>query len=149
MALHLLLLTLVRTTEMLEARWAEFDLEAALWRIPAERMKMREPHTVPLSRQALELLKKLYAVTGNGEYLFPNRSNLRRPVSRGVLWKAIASMGYAGQLLAARHSGDRINDSQRDGLPPGCDRTPACAPRTRSVPRRAYDQAEYLEGVEP
>jgi integrase len=50
MALHLMLLTLVRTTEMLEARWSEFDLAAALWRIPAQRMKMREPHTVPLSR---------------------------------------------------------------------------------------------------
>ena len=98
MALHLMLLTLVRTTEMLEALWSEFDLETALWRIPAERMKMREAHTVPLSRQTLELLKKLYAVTGNGAYLFPNRNNLRRPVSRGVLWKAVVSMGYLGRF---------------------------------------------------
>lgn len=98
MALRLMLLTLVRTTEMLEAWWSEFDLETALWRIPAERMKMREPHTVPLSRQALELLEKLYVVTGNGEYLFPNRSNLRRPASRGVLWKAVASMGFQGRF---------------------------------------------------
>jgi integrase len=97
-ALHLMLLTFVRTTEVIGARWDELDLEAALWRIPAERMKMREAHTVPLPRQAIELLSSLKAVTGGSEYLFPNRSNVRKPASPGVLWKAVSRMGYTGRF---------------------------------------------------
>ena len=142
-ALSLLLLTLVRTTELLEAPWSEFNLVGALWRIPAERMKMREPHTVPLSRQALELLKKLYAVTGNGEYLFPNRSNLRRPASRGVLWKGIASMGYAGKFSphGIRATGSTILNElgfRTDVI----ERQLAHAERNKT--RAAYNTAEYL-----
>ncbi|WP_083338650.1 tyrosine-type recombinase/integrase [Chromobacterium sphagni] len=63
-AMHLLMLTFVRPGELRAARWEEFDEERAEWRIPAERMKMREPHLVPLSRQALELLKELRPLTG-------------------------------------------------------------------------------------
>ncbi|HKH21891.1 MAG TPA: integrase, partial [Gammaproteobacteria bacterium] len=61
-------------------------------------MKMREAHTVPLSKQAIDWLDRLRVVTGNGEYLFPNCSNYHKPASSGVLWKAVASMGYTGRF---------------------------------------------------
>jgi integrase len=143
MALHLVLLTLVRTTEMLEARWSEFDLGAALWRIPAERMKMREPHRVPLSRQAVELLKNLQAVTGAGQYLFPSRSNLRKPVSRGVLWKAVASMGYLGRFSphGIRATGSTMLN-ELGFRPDVIERQLAHAERNKA--RASYNHAEYM-----
>ncbi len=97
-ALQLMLLTLVRTVELIHARWEEFDMDNGLWRIPAERMKSRKEHRVPLSRQAVDLLNRLQGVSGHREFLFPNRSDPRRPASLGVLWKAVASMGYKGKF---------------------------------------------------
>lgn len=110
---------------------------------------MREPHTVPLSRQAVELLKKLHAVTGTGEYLFPNRSNLHKPVSRGVLWKAVASMGYLGALLAAWHQGDRLNDPERAGVPPRCDRKATGARRAEQGACRVITKRNIWKSVGP
>jgi integrase len=69
-ALRLLMLTFVRTVELREAEWNEFDLDEALWRIPAGRMKMREAHLVPLSDQAVVLLRELHGLTGSQRYLF-------------------------------------------------------------------------------
>jgi integrase len=74
-ALRLMLLTFVRTVELRGARWEEIDFDWAEWRIPAERMKMREPHIVPLSRQAVELLRELHTYTGGRGFLFPNWRN--------------------------------------------------------------------------
>jgi len=71
LALKLMALTFVRTSELIAARWAEFDLDAARWNIPGERMKMRTPHTVPLSRQALAVLEKLKAISYGRDLLFP------------------------------------------------------------------------------
>lgn len=143
-ALRLTLLTLVRSTEMLEARWSEFDLEMALWRIPAERMKMRDPHTVPLSRQAVVLLNTLRSVTGNGEYLFPNRSNLHKPASRGVLWKAVASMGYLGRFSphGIRATGSTMLN-EMGYRPDWIDRQ--LAHKERNKVRASYNRAEYLD----
>jgi integrase len=143
-ALHLMLLTFVRTTEMLEAKWSEFDLGAALWRIPAERMKMREPHNVPLSRQAVELLKKLHALKGNGEYLFPNRSNLHKPVSRGVLWKAVASMGYQGHFSPHGIRATASTILNELGFRPDVIER-QLAHTERNKVRASYNRAEYLE----
>lgn len=95
-ALRLLLLTFVRTIELRAARWEEFDFERALWTVPAERMKKREPHLVPLSRQTLVLLRELQSVTGGREYLFPN---VRRPASYmtgTTLNRALEYMGLNG-----------------------------------------------------
>ena len=71
-ALKLLPLVFVRPGELRAAEWSEFDLETAEWRIPGSRMKMREPHVVPLSRQAVALLRDLQPLTGGGRYLFPS-----------------------------------------------------------------------------
>jgi integrase len=73
LASRLLLLTFVRKQELLGAKWTELDLERGVWEIPAERMKNDSPHIVPLSRQALECFKKLKAVSGKGEFVFPNK----------------------------------------------------------------------------
>lgn len=93
-ALHLLVLTWVRSAEVVGAEWAEFDFDAAVWRIPAERMKGREPHTVYLSNQAVKLLRDL-ALLSHGRLLFPNR---HRPgeahMDRGTLRLLRDRMGY-------------------------------------------------------
>ena len=76
LALRLLLLTFVRTTELRAAQWTEIDLDKAEWRIPAERMKMKELHIVPLSSQVVAILRELKNHTGNRQYVFPNHHNL-------------------------------------------------------------------------
>jgi integrase len=143
-ALHLVLLTLVRSTEALGARWSEIDLEKAEWCIPAERMKKRRPHTVPLPKQASELLERLKAVTGNHEYLFPNRNDPRRPVSIGVLWKAVESMGYAGKFSphGIRATGSTVLNEM--GFRPDVIES-QLAHQERNMTRASYNQAEYLQ----
>ncbi|HLI03797.1 MAG TPA: integrase arm-type DNA-binding domain-containing protein [Terracidiphilus sp.] len=98
LALKLIALTFVRTSELIGARWAEFDLEAARWDIPAERMKMRTPHIVPLSRQALDVLNTLRTLTGESEWLFPGDRNAKKPMSNNTILKALERMGYKGRM---------------------------------------------------
>jgi integrase len=94
LAITLLMLTFVRTGELRGARWSEVDLATAEWRIPAERMKMRQEHVVPLSRQALGVLRELQAWTGNGPLLFPSRSKATQPISENTVLYALYRMGY-------------------------------------------------------
>ncbi len=89
LALRLLMLTFVRPGEVGGAKWAEFDLDGALWRIPAERMKKREPHLVPLSSQALEVLRELEDKAGKSEWLLPSSRNPRRPVNERTMAQAM------------------------------------------------------------
>ncbi len=98
LAIKLMALTFVRTSELIGARWSEFDLEAARWDIPGERMKMGTPHIVPLSRQAVELLRVLQLVTGHGELLFPGERNRRTPMSNNTILGALERMGYKGRM---------------------------------------------------
>ena len=81
-AIKLLLLLFPRPGELLGASWAEFDLDAALWRIPAERMKMGEEHLIPLPSQAVELLRGLKFLTGKYPHLFPHRDQRHKPTRR-------------------------------------------------------------------
>jgi integrase len=94
LALKLLALTFVRTGELRHAEWAEFDQDTAEWRIPAERMKTRRPHIVPLSSQALAVLAQLRPLTGKSKYLFPNQSKLTEPMSENTILYALYRMGY-------------------------------------------------------
>ena len=96
-ALRLILLTFVRTGELRKALWAEFDLDNAEWRIPAERMKMREPHIVPLSRQAVVLLKELQTYTGSRGMLFPNYRRPKDCMTPTTLNRALERMGFNGK----------------------------------------------------
>ena len=98
LALKLMALTFVRTSELIGAKWAEFDLEAARWDIPAERMKMRTPHIVPLARQALDVLDTLRTLTGESAWLFPGDRNAKKSMSNNTLLKALERMGYKGRM---------------------------------------------------
>jgi integrase len=75
----------VRPGELRKAEWVEFDLDRAEWRIPAHRMKMREQHIVPLSRQAVALLRELHPITGDGKYVFPSAVHADRPISENTV----------------------------------------------------------------
>ena len=81
-AFQLMWLTLSRPNESVQAEWAEFDLEKALWTIPARRMKARREHVVPLPTQAVELLKAMHPITGHTKFVFPNRDDRQRPTAR-------------------------------------------------------------------
>lgn len=98
LAMQLMALTFVRTSELIEARWSEFDLKAAEWRIPAARMKMRTPHIVPLSRQALAVLARLRELKGLSDLLFRGERDHERPMSANTILAALHRMGYRGRM---------------------------------------------------
>lgn len=100
-ALKLLPLVFVRPGELRAAKWTEFDLETAEWRIPGSRMKMREPHIVPLSRQAVALLRDLQPLTGSGRYLFPSLRGGDRPISNNTLNASLRRLGYTGDEMVS------------------------------------------------
>jgi integrase len=94
-ALKLAPLVFVRPGELRKAAWSEIDLEGAVWRIPGERMKMKAPHVVPLSTQAVSVLKELYGLTGAGRYVFPSIRTHSRPMSENTVNAALRRLGYA------------------------------------------------------
>lgn len=96
-ALKLMALLFTRTGELRAALWAEFDLAAATWVIPAERMKMDRPHVVPLSTQAVELLRELHKLTGGQQWLFPNYRRPKECMSATTINRALERMGYNGR----------------------------------------------------
>ncbi|MEZ5585231.1 MAG: tyrosine-type recombinase/integrase [Candidatus Competibacteraceae bacterium] len=93
-ALRLAPLVFVRPGELRRAEWTEIDLDNGEWRVPASKMKARDPHTVPLSSQALAILRELYPVTGDGRYLFPSVRSLSRPMSENTVNGALRRLGY-------------------------------------------------------
>lgn len=98
LAMQLMALTFVRTSELIEAVWTEFDLDAAEWRIPAERMKMRTPHIVPLSTQAVEVVKCLHELRNLSEFVFPGERDHAKPMSNNTILGALYRMGYKGRM---------------------------------------------------
>ena len=98
-ALQLLAHTFVRTRELIEAQWDEFDLDAKEWRIPAKRMKMRTPHIIPLSSQVLTILQELKAITGSkSPMLFPSQQGRGKGMSNNTMLYALYRMGYKGRM---------------------------------------------------
>lgn len=105
LALRLLMLFFVRTAELRKAEWVEFDLDGTrlgfgcpIWSVPAERMKLRRPHLVPLSRQAVALLTELRTLSGNRTHLFPNLRNPQTVMTVTTINRALELMGYGGQF---------------------------------------------------
>jgi integrase len=94
-AMQVQALTFVRPGELRQAEWTEFDLDAAEWNIPASRMKMKEPHLVPLSAQAVAILREVQLLTGTGRYVFPSGRSPRRPMSNNAVLAALRRMGVA------------------------------------------------------
>ena len=103
-ALRLLMLTTTRTSEVRFSKWADFDLDAGCWVIPEEqqgrkgKIGKRNPHAVPLCTQAVKILRDLYPVTGQGEYVFPNRNQQGKVISENTVLKIIETIGYKGKM---------------------------------------------------
>ncbi len=93
-ALRLTPLVFLRPGELRQAEWAEIDLEAAEWTIPAAKMKMRVAHTVPLSEQAIAILREIQPLTGEGRYVFPSVRDPNRPLSENTVRSALRNLGY-------------------------------------------------------
>ncbi|QWA09506.1 tyrosine-type recombinase/integrase [Sodalis ligni] len=96
-ATQVLQLTGLRTVELRESRWSFIDFENAIWEIPPELMKSRRPHIVPMSRQVIALLEFLKPITGNYSYIFPGRSNKKRPISENSVLGVIKRIGFDGR----------------------------------------------------
>lgn len=103
-ALKLAPLVFVRPGELRQAEWSEIDLDAGEWNIPAHKMKMREPHLVPLSSQAIEVLRDLQPLTGPGRYVFPGTRDRKKPLSNMALNAAFKRMGFDGQTFTTHAS---------------------------------------------
>ncbi|MGP5891720.1 tyrosine-type recombinase/integrase [Pseudomonas aeruginosa] len=147
-ALRLMLLTFVRTVELRKAEWNEFDLDRAEWRIPGERMKMREPHIVPLSSQAVELLRELATHTGGRRQLFPNLRNPSECMTATTLNRALERMGFNGKdsIGFSAHGFRATASTMLNEMGYRADvieRQLAHAERNKV--RASYNQAEYLE----
>jgi integrase len=99
-ALQLAPLVFLRPGELRKAQWSEVNLDTNSWHIPAERMKMRQPHIVPLSRQAQDVLKELQKLTGKGQYLFPSPRSTSRPISDNAVLAALRRMGIGKEEMS-------------------------------------------------
>lgn len=143
-ALRLAPLVFVRPGELRAAEWAEIDWDAAEWRIAPERMKMRAPHIVPLSRQALAILRDLEPLTGRGRFLFPSMRSSQRCMSENTLNAALRRMGYSKEEMTAHGfrsmASTMLNEMgwNRDAI----ERQLAHA--ERDAVRAAYNYAEHL-----
>jgi integrase len=100
-ALKLSPLLFVRPGELRAAEWAEINLEAAEWRIPGSKMKMKTDHLVPLSTQAVELLRAVHALSGHGRYVFPSIRTGARCMSENTVNAALRGMGYSKDVMTA------------------------------------------------
>lgn len=112
-AFRLMWLTLARPSEVVEAEWSEIDLDAKVWRIPAERMKKRKPHVIPLSKQACELLKGMQTLTGRWKHVFVHRDSKQRPMVTASFRQMLHVLGWAGRFSphATRTTGStRLNE---------------------------------------
>jgi len=99
-ALRLAPLVFVRPGELRHAEWTEIDLDNAEWRIPAEKMKMKDPHIVPLSKQAVEVLCEIQPITGQARYVFPSIRTNSRPMSDNTVLAALRRMGYTKEEMS-------------------------------------------------
>jgi len=137
------MLTFVRTGELRGAQWPEFELEKAQWRIPAERIKMRSEHIVPLSRQALEVIRELHKLNDGRRYVYFNQADHEKPMSENTMIYALYRMGYHSRATAHgfRATASTILDEQ--GF-----RTDVIERQLAHVEknkvRAAYHRAEYM-----
>lgn len=144
LAIKLLALTFVRTSELIEAKWSEFDFEASRWDIPAERMKMRTPHIVPLAKQTLECLEMLRPLSGGSEWLFPGDRDRSKPMSNNTILKGLERMGYKGQMTGHGFRGLASTILHEQGYPHDHIEL-QLAHASRNAVSAAYNHALYLK----
>ena len=143
LALELLTLTFTRTNELIGATWPEFDMKAAIWVVPAERMKMKAEHLVPLSTQALAILDELKDIGGGSRFVFPGRSR-DKPMSNNTLLFALYRLGYKGKMTGHgfRAVASTMLNEMGSFRPDVIERQ--LAHSERNEVRGAYNRAEYL-----
>lgn len=142
-AFKLMWWTLCRPNEAVEAKWSEFDLDKSEWRIPAERMKKRKEHVVPLPRQAVEMLRVQHGLTGHYEHVFPGRDDRQKPMSMASFRQMLNVLGWAGKFSphATRTTGStRLNEM---GFSADWIERQLAHTEPNSV-RRTYNHADYL-----
>ncbi|WP_241624710.1 tyrosine-type recombinase/integrase [Rosenbergiella epipactidis] len=144
-ATKLLMITGLRTIELRTTEWADIDFDKGIWQIPAERMKMRRPHIVPISRQARELLEELHQLTGRGRYVFHGRNDAGKPMSEASINQVIKRIGYDGKATGHgfRHTLSTILHEQ--GYNSAWIETQLAHVDKNSI-RGTYNHAQYLEG---
>jgi integrase len=144
-AMQLTALTFTRPGEIRHAEWPEFDLARAEWKLPPEKMKMRRPHIVPLSRQAIEAVESIRILTGTGRYLFPAPRAFDRPISDATVVAALRRMGFGKDEMS--HHGFRSMAStilNEKGWPADAIERQLAHVEGNSV-RAAYNYAEHLD----
>ena len=144
MGFKLIILTFVRTSELRYAEWSEFDLDNAVWTIPPEHMKMEETHIVPLSRQAVEILRELYILNGRHKFVLPSAVRRTKPISENTLLGTIYRMGYKNKTTVHGFRGTASTALNEAGFNKDViERQLAHAERNRI--RAAYNHAEYMQ----
>ncbi len=138
------LLTLVRPSEASGTRWEEIDLNAKLWTIPAERMKVKREHIIPLSSQALDILFIMKPTSAHREYIFPSRIDPKQPMNSLTANAALKRIGYCGRLVA--HGLRSIASTAMNEAGFNSDVIEAALPHSeKNEVRRAYNRSIYLE----
>ncbi|EBS1536512.1 integrase domain-containing protein [Enterobacter roggenkampii] len=138
------LLTLVRPSEASGARWAEIDLNAKLWTIPAERMKAKREHIVPLSPQAIEILEIMKPISAHRKFIFPSRNDHNKPMNSQTANAALKRIGYAGKLVAHGLRSIASTAMNEEGFNPDVIEA-ALSHNDKNEVRRAYNRSTYLE----
>ena len=145
-ALQLAPLVFVRPGELRQAEWAEIDLDAAQWNLPAHKMKTRQPHIVPLASQAVAILRELYPLTGAGRYVFPGGRSPKRPMSNNATNAALRRMGFDKHTMTThgfRAMARTILDEQLGFRPDFIEHQLAHA--VKDPNGRAYNRTAHLE----
>ncbi|MCD3726760.1 tyrosine-type recombinase/integrase, partial [Escherichia coli] len=138
------LLTLVRPSEASGTQWAEIDLDAKLWIIPAERMKAKREHIVPLSPQALDILNIMKPISAHRTHVFPSRSDPLKPMNSQTANAALKRIGFAGKLVAHGLRSIASTALNERGYNPDVIEA-ALAHSDKNEVRRAYNRSVYLE----
>lgn len=141
-ALEFTMLTFQRSQSIRFAKWEQIDWTNKLWRIPAEIMKMKEPHLVPLSTQALDLLRALEPVTGHSEYIFPCLFSRAKPMSENTMLYALVRLGYRGRMTVHGFRSSASTLLNENGHHP--DVIEAALAHVRGDVRSIYNRAKYL-----
>ncbi|MDK9421676.1 integrase domain-containing protein [Pectobacterium carotovorum] len=142
------LLTLTRPAEASDTRWQEIDLDAREWRIPAERMKMKRIHIVPLSEQALAILELMRPLSSHREYVFPSRIKPLQPMNSQTVNAALKRAGLGGILVSHGMRSIASTALNEQGFPPDVIEA-ALAHVDKNEVRRAYNRSDYLEQRRP
>jgi integrase len=160
LGMQLMAYVFVRTSELIGARWSEIDLEAKEWRIPPERMKMKDPHIVLMSGQVEAIFRRLKEITGGREFVFPSSKHPKKTMSNNTLLSALKRMGYAGKMTGHGFRGIASTILHERGYPhehieiqlAHADRNKVSASynHAKYLPQRKamlQDWANYLDGL--